>query len=214
MYAGEAYRPGPSPARFTALSVIAAAHGFMLAAITLLGGTQAVIEKARPVFVRFVAPEIVPPSPPVAARIPLPRMRTPEIQVPLPVIETIAVQLEERPAAIHAAPPNATLVAEAPKAAAAPAEPPRYDMAYLNNPQPEYPPLSKRLREQGRVLLRVLVNASGLVEEIEVKSGSGYVRLDDAALVAVRRWKFAPARANGQAVAGWAVVPIAFNLQG
>jgi protein TonB len=215
MYAGGAYRPAPSPARFTVLFLIAAAHVFLVAAIAILGATRALVEKTKPLFVQFVAPAAEPPSMPHVARVPLPVVRAPEIHLPLPVIDTIAVHQEERPVAANAEPSGSHGVAEAPKAVVATAtEPPRFDLAYLNNPAPEYPPLSKRLREEGRVVLRVLVNAAGLVDAIEVLDTSGHARLDETALAAVRRWKFVPARSGGEAIAGWAVVPIAFNLQG
>lgn len=211
--AGDAYRPGTSPARLTAFALIAAVHLALVTAIALAGGPKAVIEKTKPLLVQFVPPAPAPAALPVAS-VPLPKMRTPDIVLPTPpVIETIAVQREERPAPPVEAAPKIVATAEPPRPAPA-AEPPRYDMAYLNNPQPVYPPLSRRLREEGRVVLRVLVNATGLVDEIEIVNRSGFARLDEAAREAVRRWKFAPARAGGQAVAGWALVPIAFNLQG
>jgi protein TonB len=93
-------------------------------------------------------------------------------------------------------------------------EPPRADMAYLNNPPPAYPAVSKRAGEQGRVMLRVRVDASGVVEAVELQATSGFPRLDEAALAAVRRWRFVPAKLGERAVAGWAVVPISFSLRG
>jgi protein TonB len=87
-------------------------------------------------------------------------------------------------------------------------------MAYLNNPPPSYPTLSRRVGEQGRVLLRVRVTPGGTVEAVEVQSSSGFPRLDEAALAAVRRWRFRPARLGARAVARWAIVPISFQLQG
>jgi protein TonB len=96
--------------------------------------------------------------------------------------------------------------------ASAAIEPPRYDMSYLNNPPPAYPNLSRRMKEQGRVILRVLVNASGAAEDVEVRASSGSVRLDRAAIDAVRRWRFAPARRGAETVAAWALVPILFQL--
>lgn len=91
-------------------------------------------------------------------------------------------------------------------------EPPRYHADYLHNPQPPYPPLSRRLRESGSTLLRVHVTAEGVPDQVLVKQGSGYARLDQAAEAAVSQWRFVPARSNGQAVAGWVEVPILFKL--
>ena len=92
-------------------------------------------------------------------------------------------------------------------------EPPRYQAAYLNNPQPPYPVMSRKLREQGSVRLNVMVNAAGEAEAVRIKSGSGFDRLDQAALAAVQKWRFVPARQHGQAVAGWVEVPIQFHLE-
>ena len=90
--------------------------------------------------------------------------------------------------------------------------PPRFDAAYLNNPVPAYPAVSRRLGEQGRTLLRVFVNADGSAREVQVQTTSGYPRLDRAAREAVERWQFAPAREGARAVGAWVVVPILFSL--
>lgn len=90
---------------------------------------------------------------------------------------------------------------------------PRFDAAYLNNPEPEYPAISKRLGEEGRVLLRVLVTIEGLADQIEVRQTSGHSRLDQAALTTVRRWRFTPARRGEERIAAWVLVPLSFQLE-
>ena len=90
----------------------------------------------------------------------------------------------------------------------------RFDAAYLNNPSPAYPMLSRRLREEGEVMLRVLVAADGQPKRIEVRTGSGSERLDRAAEDAVARWRFVPARRGESAVEAWVLVPIVFKLKG
>ncbi|MDM7462289.1 MAG: energy transducer TonB [Tepidimonas taiwanensis] len=92
-------------------------------------------------------------------------------------------------------------------------EPPRFDADYLNNPKPTYPPLARRLGEEGKVTLRVLVTPQGQPERIELAESAGSPRLDEAAIEAVRRWRFAPARQGDTAVAAWVRVPIAFRLE-
>ena len=62
-------------------------------------------------------------------------------------------------------------------------------------------------------MLRVRVDAAGNVEGIELHKSSGSDRLDRAALEAVRRWRFVPARQGDRAVAGVALVPIHFQLE-
>jgi protein TonB len=100
-----------------------------------------------------------------------------------------------------------------PPTAAATPIPPRFDASYLDNPKPPYPPISRRLGEQGKVVLRVHVAADGSTTEVQVNTSSGYPRLDDSALATVRRWKFIPARLGQEAVAAWVLVPIAFTLK-
>ena len=72
--------------------------------------------------------------------------------------------------------------------------------------------MARRLGEEGRVLLRVTVGADGRVRDAAVRQSSGYDDLDRAALRAVRRWTFVPARADGRAVASRVTVPIDFKL--
>ena len=101
----------------------------------------------------------------------------------------------------------------APIAAPAPVIPPRFVAAYLDNPAPAYPASAKRLGEAGTVTLRVLVNPHGRAESVEVERSSGYRRLDRAALDAVRKWKFVPAKQGDQAIAAWVLVPLNFELK-
>ncbi|MCB1657767.1 MAG: energy transducer TonB [Pseudomonadales bacterium] len=90
--------------------------------------------------------------------------------------------------------------------------PPRSDASGLNNPSPQYPNMSRRLAEQGKVLLEVLILANGTVGDIKIKQSSGYKRLDDAALQAVKQWQFLPAKRGNQAIDYWYVQPISFSL--
>lgn len=100
-------------------------------------------------------------------------------------------------------------------AASAPArvELPSASADYLDNPKPAYPPLSRRLREEGKVVLRVLIEADGSAARAEIRSSSGYERLDQAALQTVLRWRYVPARRNGLPEAMWFNVPINFVLE-
>ena len=104
--------------------------------------------------------------------------------------------------------------AVAPEAAATVSTvPPRFNADYLQNPAPQYPPLARRMREQGKVILRVLVDADGLPERVELRTSSGSVRLDQSAQDTVKRWKFVPARQGERNVAAWVLVPITFTLE-
>ena len=91
-------------------------------------------------------------------------------------------------------------------------EPPRFGAAYLNNPPPAYPSVSRRSGEQGRVLLRVLVSENGLAESVQLDSSSGHEKLDRAAIEAVKKWSFVPAKRSNQPVSAYVLVPVNFSL--
>lgn len=84
---------------------------------------------------------------------------------------------------------------------------------YVQVPQPDYPMAARRSGEEGRVILRVLVNPQGLPEKVEIKTSSGYSRLDSAAQRAALGARFQPYSENGQALAVWVLVPIDFSLE-
>ncbi|NQD38274.1 energy transducer TonB [Permianibacter sp. IMCC34836] len=89
---------------------------------------------------------------------------------------------------------------------------PIFDADYLRNPAPVYPKLSRQRKEEGVVLLRVHVLANGEADQLEVLQSSGFERLDEAALRAVRRWQFVPAKRGDETVAAWVRVPVRFNV--
>lgn len=91
--------------------------------------------------------------------------------------------------------------------------PPRIDASHLNNPAPPYPPVSRRLREEGKVLLEVYILSDGTVGEIRLKTSSGYPRLDKSALEAVQHWRYVPAKRGGEPIPYWYVQPIVFSLR-
>lgn len=171
------------------------------------------------VFASFITPEAPPaPKPQPAPPKTVPIVKRSVAPTPVPVVNTTP-----SPQAITAAPqaPSAPATAEtaaptvsAPPAPAAPAAPKTISsgVAYIQPPQPEHPPLSRRMGEEGRVVLRVLVNAKGHPERVEVQKSSGFPRLDEAGRQAVLRALFRPHVDDGQAVAVYASVPINFQL--
>jgi periplasmic protein TonB len=78
--------------------------------------------------------------------------------------------------------------------------------------QPVYPPRCRRMGVEGIVRVRVLVGENGRPREVTLGRSSGDELLDEAAIDAVRRWRFEPARRDGAPMAAWAVVPIEFKL--
>ena len=77
-----------------------------------------------------------------------------------------------------------------------------------------YPPISKRMGEEGRIVLQILVNERGLPEKIEIITSSGFARLDEAAKKAMSKALFKPFQKNGQASAMLATASISFSLNG
>ena len=94
-----------------------------------------------------------------------------------------------------------------------PETPAQVDPNYLHRPSPIYPAQSRRLREEGTVVLRVSLDARGTVQDIAIQTSSTFERLDQAALEAVRQWRFVPATRGQTAVPSTVLVPIAFRNQ-
>ena len=150
-------------------------------------------------------------------------LREPPVAVlPAPTSRPVAAQpTNHSPAAVADAALTGNAAIDSPVAPAAsaatsaPAEPtaPRFDVDTLDNPTPVYPALSRRLGEQGQVLLQVDVGTDGRAHEVAVNRSSGYPRLDHAALETVRRWTFIPARLGRLAIAASVLVPISFSLK-
>lgn len=207
---------GKSHGQGISFAGVAMAHALFLGMVAAAVPKERLAELARPFTARVIelAPEVPPPPPPPPPSpkkikpAPLPVLAT---HTPAPAPEAPAFTVPPQPPA-----PPATPIAAAPTTA--PVAPEvvgaRFDADYLHNPKPVYPPASRRLAEEGRVLLRVRVTAEGMAEQVEIKHSSGFPRLDQAALDTVARWRFVPARRGSETVAAWVLVPITFNLQG
>lgn len=91
--------------------------------------------------------------------------------------------------------------------------PPRGVGKRLKNPPPLYPRTSRRLGEEGTVIVRLLVRADGSVTDWSIKQSSTYPRLDRSAIKAVKRWRYRPAMRNGKAVDAWHEQSIVFALR-
>jgi periplasmic protein TonB len=161
-----------------------------------------------PLVVSFVS---LPPTPPrpqlpqVTVVTPQPLMRQPE----LPIIEIPS----DMPQSSHAisvpvqAPPPAAAQQEdhsVPKLVSA--------VEYVREPSPRYPPQSRKLREQGLVVLRVVIDERGAASSIEIETSSGHSRLDAAARDAVLRAAFRPYVEDGEPRRALVLIPIEFAL--
>lgn len=90
--------------------------------------------------------------------------------------------------------------------------PPRIDARARQNTPPAYPALSRRRGEEGTVLLAIRIDPHGRVVQAQVAESSGFRRLDEAALTAVRRWHYQPATRAGVAIAWEYRQPVVFSL--
>ena len=115
---------------------------------------------------------------------------------------------QEAPASTAAAPATASGKTGSPSLVE-----PSADADYLKNPPPGYPRISRRNGEQGTVIVRVFISTHGTPEKAEVRTSSGFARLDQAALEAVQRWRFVPGRRNGTPEAMWFNIPVRFILE-
>lgn len=225
------------------VALIVAAHGAAAWGLLQVREVRATVASAAPIFVDLIAaptsPSLSPPPPPPPPPTPVPKpaLRTPPS---VPVIATPAEPTATPPAFAVPAPPTempppallpapvpapadtvaVALAPPAPPAApapqAVPAPPkliPAASVQYLEPPEPEFPRASRRLGESGRVLLRVFIDEAGLPRQVLVAQSSGFSRLDDAAVAAMKKARFRPYAENGQATAGWAPAPIDFELE-
>lgn len=162
--------------------------------------TQAVATPiAKPIIKPIAKPVVVPPprTTPVNKSAPTEnRVQKPPASV-TPPAEPSPVALPRESKMV--APPEVEVAAQ-------------YGAAYLQNPAPGYPMLSRRRREQGTVQLQVWVTREGRAEKVEVVKSSGFERLDAAALATVKQWRFIPARRGEVSVASAVRVPIVFGL--
>ncbi|MBU1365778.1 MAG: energy transducer TonB [Gammaproteobacteria bacterium] len=160
------------------------------------------------------APEIAKPpaaqAVPKARPVPVKAVQAPQPKPAAPVVEATQ-SVVPAPAAVLAAPVEAKPVPVAPPVETISQA--RFDADYLRNPSPLYPPLARRMGEEGKVVLRVSVNAQGSADSVEIRTSSGSQRLDESAQKTVRNWKFIPAKRGDVAVQSWVLVPIIFKLE-
>lgn len=163
---------------------------------------------------------VAPPPPPAAAPAPEPERPTlvePTVTVPQPLVQVpqlAAPVLAATPQPVPVAVPVPTL---APSTGIAPAPPAvvqanDLDSRMIAGKPPRYPLESRRRKEQGTVLLSLVLGLDGSVSSISVAQSSGFARLDDAALDAVRKWRWEPTLRGGQPVLVKGIVRIPFVL--
>lgn len=212
--------------RFVGLAMVLALHS-----VVLWGLWQyRILPSAREtmtLFVEFIAPPIPKPSvkPPSPAK---PVVKPKNEPRPAPRLVAQAPILTPNEPISSPPAPQPTPRIEAPALPPAPPAPPAHATPLPSGPialgselsvvcpertAPAYPAISRRLGEEGTVVLHVELDQTGAVVHASVKSSSGFARLDEAALAAVRNWRCQPAQRNGQPVRATALQPFKFVLQ-
>jgi len=224
-------------ARLAVLAVVIFFHVGVGWALSSVPPHKLVVGEMNALEIRMVAAE-QPPAPPVELNAPVPDDTPPPevpqlesmIQPPMPDLPPPAFPVEAppppKPQPPKPPPPRpaprpqqaqpAPAAPAAPAPAAAPAGPKTVSMsqvAYVNPPNAIYPTRSRRSGEQGRVMLRVLVDVSGRPSQVALAQSSGHPALDESALSAVRAASFRPYSEGGVAQAVWVNVPIDFVLR-
>lgn len=208
------------PERAAGLAFVLALHAAALWGLwqhRLIPGPQ----EAMTLFVNFITPPTPenketpwPPPPPKPKPIEKPQPR--QIVAATPVVASTDYVAPPPPPQIQAAPSSAEPVAAParPKPAGPVTLGGELSVACPERTPPRYPHQSRRMGEEGTVVLRVELDEQGSVCATHVSASSGFTRLDEAALVAVRTWRCHPAMHHGQPVRATALQPFNFVLQG
>jgi protein TonB len=181
--------------------LILALHAIVIYAIAMSLGVIKVPEFAQDMEAVIIdAPQVEEPKP-VEVKPELAEL-TPDVPMPEAIPEIPPEIPVETPPAVENA------IATTPEAA-----PEVENLAVSNRVNPVYPPASRRAGEQGTVMVRVLVTERGLPGQLQVLKSSGHPRLDEAALDAIRKWKFKPAKNGATPILSWTRVQVKFELK-
>lgn len=202
---------------YITLMIVVFFHVIVIAVIFLNKKTNSPPEVVPPAIEGVI---IAPPEPEqTSAPVPVPNEQKNEQKKP--VVEKVLARSATE--SIHQSVPIAEekpVVTEPKQAVATPTETvsddvilPHTDASHINNPAPVYPALSRRNKEEGVVLLSIVVLADGSVTSVRVKASSGYSRLDQAAITAVKNWHFVAAKKGAVAIDYEYELPIEFSLK-
>ncbi len=169
---------------------------------------ESIPQPAPPKPVPRVKPKVEPKPVPKAAK-----------PTPQPVTQSPAPSPTPAPAAADPTPAPAAPAPAAPAAAPGPARETMQVSAPKNVPtlqcnfvKPDYPSMSRRRGESGTAYVHFVVGVTGKIESIDLQKSSGYPRLDDAALDAMRSTTCRPYIENGQAIRAARTQPYSFGL--
>jgi len=190
----------------TALVLVLAAHLAVLSALSI--HAQAIsnsTERIRPLESFVIVPQ---------------HTTRHTVSEPEPEPEPSPPPLPALPDPVISEPPKTTLDTRRPKTPASTADTaattdvraPSSQANNLNNPHPPYPRQSRRVGEQGQVVVLVEIAIDGTVSQIQIKQSSGHTRLDASALETVHKWRFIPGERAGVPTKMWVNIPINFVL--
>ena len=234
-FSGSAW-PVRSSRRWLGVAVLGG-HALLLWALLQLKAIETVVQQAAPLMVHVIAPapERMPaPAPPLRVLAPRPALAQVVPALPVPEVPlqregptaTVAVQAAPAPAAptlpapqippaLHAVPtPQATAPEPPlpPRPAAVQQLPPGA-LRYRVEPPVVVPRASRRRHESGTVLLHVVVDLQGLPRSVLLHRSSGFERLDEQALGAMRQARFFPCTEGGKPVECESIAPIVYELE-
>ena len=179
-------------------------------ALTQVEPVKLVVGDIAPMEVRMVpAEQAAQPDPPLDEPPPLPEVPPPP---PEPEKPKPPKPVQKRPPTPQA-PVETQPQQAAPAAPAAPKTISASQLGYLVPPNPIYPARSRKVGEEGKVMVRVLVDVTGRPAQVSMQTSSGHPELDQSALSAVRAAQFRPYAEGGIAQAVWVLVPINFVLR-
>jgi len=208
----------PNQRRVMVLGIVAA-HVAGVYGLLQVDAVRETVREAAPMFVDLIAPPAppAPPLPPPPQPVPQRAPTPPKViaAAPSPAPSNFVVAAPPPEPVVEA--PQMPAVVEASPAPPAPPPPPKVIPAsavqYLEPPVVDYPRLSRRNRETGRVMVRVYIDIAGLLRNAHVSTSSGHARLDEAAVAVVQKARFKLYTENGQPTAGWAFIPLDFELE-
>ena len=188
---------GTTPRRTGLLILVAALHVAIIYGLMVATGVVRQPAFIAPIEATFI-PEATQPE------------EQPEIDQPVAVDEPVPeVQFEEAvvPPSDVPVPASATAISGSQQQGA-----PAQDLKTANRVDPTYPPASRRAGEEGTVRLKVLVDTSGRASNVQVMQSSGFARLDQAAMEAVRKWRFVAATDGTNKIQAYTQVAVTFKL--
>ena len=194
--------------RLCVAATIAAVHAAGLYAVLTFSPRLREAVAQVPLVVTFVSPPERSPQPPL----PLVGVVTPQPMVQAPELPLIEIPIDAAPSARAITVPVQTTPSPVTQTEDRSAPKRVSTVEYVREPSPRYPPQSRRLREQGLVVLRVIIDEQGEASSIEIETSSGHARLDDAARDAVLRAAFRPYVEDGAPRRALVLIPIEFAL--